>query len=712
MKKTIWVGVMLIALAPPLNAGSWFPVVESGAGWKARLTLANRESVAAEVRIETASPSGESFALTLSPGETRVLDSSELGSSVLSMHVLAPDFVTASLVIESPDGRVSAPFFPIADLSETLDFVVPASETSSEQALILWNPGDGPVRVELGFSANESDTYQLSERQTASIRLPRRRLEEPERVRVVSDEPVAATILVIPSKGSPELIAPRVSTGTPWLWPIAPASDVHVGQDYAEFGLGDARRFHTALDIGAPRGRAVRSAASGEVVKIQLNGGCTATCEDHGFGNTIIVRHFDTLIGTRLHTQYSHLDAIDSQIQSACGSPEPGKTKRITCRVPVPVGAGQFLGTVGRTGYGRNYWNSDHLHFEVKSFPALAAGGDDGPGFGYTDVHPDLTGGNRYFDPFLKLHDVELFASPVPAALARNALLYVGPGGRGDISYRWMASLTPGETYDAVASTSERDGVYCGGGWIQIKRRGGLRFLDSAAGQGSVPDGWICRNDLSGGGATPSPSPPPPAPVTLRIDGGPSSQRPQGQTFQFTGSGFTAGGSVTRHMRDQNGRETTLSPTLHADSRGNISWSFAATCATAPGKYAIWVIDDSTRRPSNAVEESVIAGSSCSPSLLIDGKTSSTRPQGKTFVFEGRGFTPKRTVTRWLRTPSGDVIVLSPTLSADASGIVRWSFTPSCSTPLGTYAVWIVSDATGQRSNTVTEIVTKGSTCP
>src|SRR5207249_324587 len=35
-----------------------------------------------------------------------------------------------------------------------------------------------------------------------------------------------------------------------------------------------------------------------------------------------------------------------------------------------------------------------------------------------------------------------------------------------------------------------------------------------------------------------------------------------------------------------------------------------------------------------------------------------------------------------------------------------WSFTPSCTTALGTYTLRVVDDATGRSSNTVDEIVT------
>jgi len=54
---------------------------------------------------------------------------------------------------------------------------------------------------------------------------------------------------------------------------------------------------------------------------------------------------------------------------------------------------------------------------------------------------------------------------------------------------------------------------------------------------------------------------------------------------------------------------------------------------------------------------------------------------------------------------------MSPTISANGSGQISWSFTSQCGTPLGTYNIWVRDDSNGKTSNTVQEIVTQNSSC-
>jgi murein DD-endopeptidase MepM/ murein hydrolase activator NlpD len=100
-----------------------------------------------------------------------------------------------------------------------------------------------------------------------------------------------------------------------------------------------------------------------------------------------------------------------------------------------------------------------------------------------------------------------------------------------------------------------------------------------------------------------------------------------------------------------------------------------------------------------------------SPTLRIDGQTASTRAIGETFVSSGSGYTPNRTVTRYLKDPSGNQITLMPVLTADGAGNISWSFTPVCTTPLWTSTLWAFDDASGRTSNTVTQTVTASSSC-
>lgn len=53
---------------------------------------------------------------------------------------------------------------------------------------------------------------------------------------------------------------------------------------------------------------------------------------------------------------------------------------------------------------------------------------------------------------------------------------------------------------------------------------------------------------------------------------------------------------------------------------------------------------------------------------------------------------------------------IGPT-GVSASGTIGWSFSPVCTTPLGTYLVWVIDDATVLSSDTVSETVTSSPSC-
>ena len=110
-------------------------------------------------------------------------------------------------------------------------------------------------------------------------------------------------------------------------WPIA---GVRVGQ-----GVGPRvhpvygyRSCHTGVDLGAPSGTAIRSAAAGIVV-INATGG--------PYGNHTLISH-----GNGLFSMYAH--------QSRFGAEEGQKVKK-----------GDVIGYVGSTGYS----TGPHLHFEI-----------------------------------------------------------------------------------------------------------------------------------------------------------------------------------------------------------------------------------------------------------------------------------------------------------------------------------------------------------
>jgi murein DD-endopeptidase MepM/ murein hydrolase activator NlpD len=379
-----------------------------------------------------------------------------------------------------------------------------------------------------------------------------------------------------------------------------------IGQSYAQVGVRQKGRFHTGLDMGGWWGNEVRAAAAGTLVKIQQNG----AGEDHGYGNTVVLRHDEALFGQTLFTQYSHLDSIEPALVSACGPVDARRRNRRTCRRTVRVSAAQRLGWIGASGNGNpRYWGqTPHLHFEVKSFGMLAPRGDDASGYdyGYLSVHPDVAtaGGARYFNPFLRLHSVEAQTEPRPLRSTRATDVLIGPGGRAAEAYRAPASLPAGESLDGWVYAPATSTPYCSG-WYLARRRSGARFADMQYG-GELPEGWICRDAL----VAPTPTPAPVSPVLL-IDGGTSRSRPQGQTFLFSASGLTPNGGTTRWLAQPNGSVVQLQPKLWAGSTGQLAWSYAPVCTTPTGTYLVTIVDDATRRQSAWVQEVVTRGSQC-----------------------------------------------------------------------------------------------------
>lgn len=96
---------------------------------------------------------------------------------------------------------------------------------------------------------------------------------------------------------------------------------------------------HSGLDIMAPQGTPVRSAATGTVASINQSGGA--------YGLHVVVRH-----APGVYTLYAHLS-------------------RISVSVGQSVGAGTVIGNVGSTGNS----SGAHLHFEVRTDPTAFTAG-------------------------------------------------------------------------------------------------------------------------------------------------------------------------------------------------------------------------------------------------------------------------------------------------------------------------------------------------
>lgn len=150
-----------------------------------------------------------------------------------------------------------------------------------------------------------------------------------------------------------EEASPAPKPGSLSHWPIAGASVSSLnradkpgeGEPYYRSKRGKGK--HGGVDIKAPEGTPVQSAADGVVVRITPNPSIS-------FGQQVVIYH-----GNGVFTQYAHL--------------QPGS---VIVRPRDRVSAGQPIARVGRTGNTPRTGDA-HLHFEVRigsSAPAVAGG--------------------------------------------------------------------------------------------------------------------------------------------------------------------------------------------------------------------------------------------------------------------------------------------------------------------------------------------------
>ncbi|MEG1501799.1 MAG: peptidoglycan DD-metalloendopeptidase family protein [Synergistaceae bacterium] len=111
-------------------------------------------------------------------------------------------------------------------------------------------------------------------------------------------------------------------------WPTAGKISSSFGWRRSPFG-GRRRRFHSGLDIRAPRGRSIVAASSGRVVHSGWMG---------GYGKTVVVLH-----PSGVSTLYGHCSTL-------------------LVRQGAVVGKGQLIARIGSTGRS----TGNHVHFEVR----------------------------------------------------------------------------------------------------------------------------------------------------------------------------------------------------------------------------------------------------------------------------------------------------------------------------------------------------------
>ena len=301
-------------------------------------------------------------------------------------------------------------------------------------------------------------------------------------------------------------------------WPLRGVGVSGISQDYAHWNdfSGNPRRYHTGLDISAPKGMEVYPSANGEIFAITEYGqridprrpcikptekGISSNCMDHGYGNTVIIRHLTPGSNEAIFSQYSHLSEIVGKWKTLCVR-ESGARQ---CATPVAIGAGEVIGKVGGSCYNSLDCTSPHLHFEMKRFSTLAARGDDvGTEFGYTDNHPDenhpLDGmPYGYIDPISKLHQIDRAGFPRPVRIQSQeggARLRYGPGALNNDPYDEFTSVNNLDV-EALGQTSGTTNPSCPEGWYQVRRSAnhcreqGACFVSN---QVRLPDAWVCRS--------------------------------------------------------------------------------------------------------------------------------------------------------------------------------------------------------------------------
>ena len=319
------------------------------------------------------------------------------------------------------------------------------------------------------------------------------------------------------------LAVPPVSTAL-GQFPIHSSSELDqsvISQMYAEFNYGSVNAYHTGYDI-LPVSQSTHPqifpVLNGTIVLVQQNGPekCETkkgACNDHGFGNTIIVRH-DAIVGapspinTTFYTQYSHLAQFDDAIVAACPTFKQNKKdwhknrqEGGECRPDVPVTTATPLGIMGNSEYGRFGPNGVHLHFETKTFDDLntsdpgQASGCSAVGFGYTCKHPSQAG---YINPTLVFHGVTAISAPIDFELSQAAELIAGPGQLPPpvetLAYPRIGTLAERAMVTAVGSHPAT--AHCDAGWLLIHGRNNAPIPFEGHSGASVTEGWACLSTI------------------------------------------------------------------------------------------------------------------------------------------------------------------------------------------------------------------------
>jgi surface antigen len=90
-----------------------------------------------------------------------------------------------------------------------------------------------------------------------------------------------------------------------------------------------------------------------------------------------------------------------------------------------------------------------------------------------------------------------------------------------------------------------------------------------------------------------------------------------GNSFSFSGSGYTPNGTVNQYIEYSGQSSFSYLGYVYANSSGIVSWQFSPQCSTPVGAHQLYVVDQTSGKQSNTVNEVVTANASCAPSVTV-----------------------------------------------------------------------------------------------
>lgn len=250
-------------------------------------------------------------------------------------NILSEDFTKMGLGLHDDGTPYWAQVFAGGDRGKPAPKPEPSGEPAdAEDGVYVVKKGDWLAKIarKLGIAGGWPRLYEINREAVGSnphLIYPGLKLRLPgHEAPTTPVEPPAPPVEEEPPPPKPDP-APSASVTLPLAGTVGDGLIVGGGGSLSRTAGG-----HSGLDISAPHGTPVRSAAAGKVVDV--NGGAGAA-----YGNYVTVEH-----SGGIYTLYAHLSAV-------------------TVSVGQTVGAGQQIGNVGSSGSS----SGPHLHFEVRNDP-------------------------------------------------------------------------------------------------------------------------------------------------------------------------------------------------------------------------------------------------------------------------------------------------------------------------------------------------------